>query len=157
MKGVNLLAGCALIFAAGTVSAQSPPPYGMSVGIDAARKIMAGAEAEAKKNNWNVAIAIVDTGGHLVLFERLDGTQVGSVQVAQDKARTANNFRRPTKVFEDAIAGGRVSLLGLSGATPVDGGLPIVVDGKIVGGIGVSGVTSQQDAQIAKAGLDAMK
>ena len=136
-----------------------PPPYGPAITFDQAQKAMAAAQAEAKKNNWNVVIAIVDSGGHLVSLQRLDNTQYGSIDVAKGKAATAVNFRRPTKALEDVIAGGGVGLriLRLEGATPLEGGIPIVLDGKIIGGIGVSGVTSAQDAQIAKAGADALK
>lgn len=120
---------------------------------------MAGAEAEAKKNNWNVVIAILDSGGNVVLLQRLDNTQFGSVEVARQKAYSAVAFRRPTKAFQDGVAAGGAGLrlLKLEGASVLDGGLPIVVDGKIIGGIGVSGVTGEQDAQIAKAGADALK
>jgi uncharacterized protein GlcG (DUF336 family) len=120
---------------------------------------MAGAEAEARKNNWPVVITILDSGGNLVMSQRLDGTQFGSIEVARDKAYSAVAFRRPTKVFSDAIAqgGGGLRLLNLSGASVLDGGLPIVIDGKVAGGIGVSGVTGEQDAQIGKAGVDALK
>lgn len=124
--------------------------------LDGARKAAAAAEAEARKNNWNVVIAIVDDGGHLIYLQRIDGTQTGSIQVAIDKARTAQAFKRPTKVFEDAIAGGRQALLGLHGALPLEGGLPIMAGGQLVGAIGVSGVKSTEDAQVAKAGIAAL-
>ena len=125
-----------------------------SLTLVAAKKIAVAAEAEAVKNKWNVVIAIVDDGGHLVYLQRMDGTQTGSVDVAIRKARTAQAFKRPTKVFEDAIAGGRNALLGLDSALPLEGGLPLNAGGQLVGGIGVSGVTSQQDGIIAKAGAD---
>jgi glc operon protein GlcG len=131
--------------------------YGSPVGLDQAKKIAAGAVAEANKNNWRVAIAIVDTHGFLKYYEMLDDTQTASATVAIEKARTAAMFRRPTKMFEDAIAGGRNALLGMNGALPIEGGLPIVVNGKVVGAVGVSGLTSPQDAQVAQAGLDALK
>ena len=124
--------------------------------LDGARKVAAAAEAEARKNNWNVVIAIVDDGGHLVFLQRIDGTQTGSIDVAIQKARTAQAFKRPTKVFEDAIAGGRNALIALPGALPLEGGLPIVVGGQLVGAIGVSGVKSTEDGQIAKAGADSL-
>ena len=124
--------------------------------LEAAKKIASSAEAEALKNKWNVVIAVVDEGGHLVYLQRMDETQIGSVEVAQEKARSAVSFKRPTKVFEDAVAGGRTALLKLPGAVPIEGGLPITADGRVIGAIGVSGVTSQQDGQIAKAGLDAL-
>jgi glc operon protein GlcG len=124
--------------------------------LEIAKELSAAAEAEAIKNGWNVVIAIVDEGGRLMHLVRRDGTQYGSIEVAQDKARTAIAFRRPTKAFEEAIAGGRNALLRLGDATPIEGGLPIVVDGEMLGAIGVSGVTSEQDAHIAQAGLDAL-
>jgi glc operon protein GlcG len=133
------------------------PSYGPQVNLEMAKKMAAAAVVEAKKNGWPVAIAIVDNHGGLVYFEMLDDTQTASANIAIEKARTSAMFRRPTKVLEDAIAGGRVAVLGLPGATPIEGGLPIIVGGKVSGAIGVSGVTSQQDGQVAKAGLDALK
>lgn len=124
--------------------------------LDGAKKVAAAAETEARKNNWNVVIAVVDDGGHLVYLQRIDGTQTGSIDVAIQKARTAQAFKRPTKVFEDAIAGGRNALIALHGALPLEGGLPIVVGGQLVGAIGVSGVKSTEDGQIAKAGADSL-
>ncbi len=125
-----------------------------SLTLAAAKKIAMAAEAEAIKNKWNVVIAVVDDGGHLVYLQRMDGTQTGSVDVAIKKARTAQAFKRPTKVFEDAIAGGRNALLGLDSALPLEGGLPLNAGTQLIGGIGVSGVTAQQDGVIAKAGAD---
>jgi glc operon protein GlcG len=141
-----------------TVYAQEPMPYGPALTLEQAKGIMAGAEAEAEKNNWPVVIAIVDTGGNLVLLQRLDNAQFGSVEVARQKAWSAAAFRRPTKVFQEAIAGGgaNLRLLRLEGASPLEGGIPLVVDGQVVGAIGVSGVTSEQDAQIAQAGVDSL-
>lgn len=134
------------------------PAYGPDIELDAAKKIMAAAEAEAKKQNWPVAIAIVDTHGLLVMFQRLSGTQHGSVQVALEKASTAAMFRRESKAFQDLIAegGANLKLLRLPGGLPMEGGLPIIVDGKVVGGIGVSGVASNQDAEVGRAGLKAL-
>lgn len=153
-----------LVFAAtlfATVAtAQTPTtPYGAPISLEQAKKVLAGAEAEARKYSWNVVIAILDSGGHLVLLQRLDNTQFASIEVAQQKAYSAVAFRRPTKVFQDGVAAGGEGLriLKLAGATPVEGGLPLILDGKLVGAIGVSGVTSQQDNQIAKAGADALK
>jgi glc operon protein GlcG len=144
-------------FAPRSASAQQAPlAYGPAVAVETARKIAAGAVAEGKKNNWTVAVAIVDTAGDLVFFERMDNTQSGSMVIAQEKARTAARFKRPSKAFEDALASGRQAILGLPGATPVEGGIPIVVDGKIVGAVGVSGATSPQDTQCAQAGLDSL-
>jgi uncharacterized protein GlcG (DUF336 family) len=140
------------MLAAGAM-AQERPPYGPEIGVDLAKKISAGAVAESKKNGWRMAIAIVDNHGFLVYYERMDDTQTGSVQVALDKAKAAATFRRPTKAFEDGIAKGRVALLGLSGATPIEGGLPIMSGGKVIGAIGVSGANSDQDAAAAVAGM----
>jgi glc operon protein GlcG len=133
--------------------------YGVSISADAAKKVAAPAVAEARKNQWTMAVAVVDTAGDLVYFERMDDTQVGSSHVAIEKARTATRFKRPTKAFQDALAAGGEGLriLGLPDAVPVEGGIPLVVDGKIVGAIGVSGGTSAQDGQVAAAGVAALK
>jgi glc operon protein GlcG len=135
----------------------APLPYGAPIGIDAARKAMAAAEKEATENNWNVAIAIVDSGGHLMMMHRLDSVNIASIRVAEGKARSALEFRRPTKALEDAVAGGGAGLrlLAVEGITPLEGGVLIQSGGRIIGAIGVSGVTSQQDAQIARAGAEA--
>jgi glc operon protein GlcG len=140
----------------------APPPlvsYGLSISTDSAKIAAAAAIAEAQKSNWKQAIAIVDTGGYLVYFEKMQDTQTGSVDLAIEKARTAALFRRPTKVFEDGVAAGGegLRLLRLTGAIPIDGGVPIVVDGKLVGAVGVSGGTGAQDGQVAKAGANAVK
>ena len=118
-----------------------------------AKLIAAAASAKAVAEGWNVVIAIHDAGGHLLYLERADGTQLGSVDVAQEKSRTALLFRRPTKALEDAILGGKIHMLSLPSATKVEGGLPVVKDDQIVGSIGVSGVLSSQDGQVAAAGL----
>jgi len=133
--------------------------YGAPITLDLAKKAMAAAEAKAKQNNWNVVISIVDSGGHAVMLQRLDGTQLASIGIAEGKARTAVAFRRPTKALEDAIAGGRVGLkyLTVRAVTLIEGGIPIVVDGRIIGGIGVSGVDAKDDAKIAQAGADAVR
>ena len=133
-------------------------PYGAPIALADAKRILVAAQAEAARNQWNVAIAVVDSGGHLVSFERMDSTQYGSVEVAQEKARTAVAFRRPSKSFQDTIAAGGdgMRMLKLTGAIPIEGGLPIIANGKIVGAIGVSGVTSAQDGQIAAAGLKSL-
>jgi uncharacterized protein GlcG (DUF336 family) len=124
--------------------------------LDDAKKIAAASEAEANRNGWPVVIAIVDAGGHLLHLSRLDDTQYGSIEVAIQKARAAIAFRRPTKVWEEHVAGGQLRYLGLPGAFPIEGGLPITVNDQFVGAIGVSGVRSHQDAQIAQSGLDAL-
>jgi glc operon protein GlcG len=135
------------------------PNYGLSVNLETAKKITTSAIAEARKNNWTMAIAITDTGGSLVYFEKMDGTQTGSVRVAIGKSRSAVLFKRPTKVLQDAVAAGGegIRYLVLEGGVPIEGGLPLLIDGKIVGAIGVSGGTSQQDGMVAKAGADTVK
>ena len=125
--------------------------------LDDAKTAIASAEAEARKNHWNVAIAILDAGGHLILFERMDDTQIGSVNIAIGKAKTAVNFKRPTKAMEDIVAGGRMAFLAVEGITPVQGGLPVVVDGKVIGSVGVSGVQSSQDEQVAQAAVNVLQ
>ena len=144
------------VFAALSMNANAQLADKKVLTLDGAKKIAAAAEAEARKNSWNVVIAVVDDGGHLVYLQRIDGTQTGSIEVAIQKARTAQAFKRPTKVFEDAIAGGRNALIALHGALPLEGGLPIMVGGQLVGAIGVSGVKSTEDGQIAKAGADSL-
>ena len=145
----------------GSLRAQAPGDlsYGAPIPLADAKRVLIAAQAEAARNKWNVAVAVVDSGGHLVAFERMDTTQFGSVEVAQDKARTAVAFRRPSKAFQDTIAAGGegMRMLKLTGATPIEGGLPLVMNGKIVGAIGVSGATSAQDGQIAAAGLVVLK
>jgi len=121
-----------------------------------ARRIAAAALAEAEANGWTVVVAILDDGGHLILLERMDGTQLGSVVVAQEKARTALLFKRPTKALEDAVAGGRQVVMTMPQATPIEGGLPLLYQGEVVGAIGISGVQSFQDGQIAGAGARVM-
>lgn len=137
------------------ISAQDAPAYGTAINLETARKVAATAEAEARKNNWRVAIAIVDNHGTLVYYQMIDDTQYGSAFISVEKAKTAALFKRPTKAFEDNIAGGRNAILGLPGVTPVEGGLPIIVSGKQIGAIGVSGMSSAQDGVVAKAGADA--
>lgn len=154
----------AAVTAATVVQAQAPAPapvpqYGANITLEQARKVHAAADAEARKNSWPMAIAIVDTSGQLVLFSRTDNTQTASINVSQDKAVSSAMYRRPTKVMQDAVAGGGagVRFLNLRGASTVEGGLPLYLDGKIVGAIGVSGMASDQDGTVAKAGVDALK
>jgi glc operon protein GlcG len=163
---VSLAIGAVLVLGASTVSAQQPaapppppPSYGTPITLEQAKKVMAGAEAEAKKNNWNVVIAVLDSGGNVVMLQRMDGAQFGSIEVAKDKAYSAVAFRRPTKAFDDALAqgGANLRILRLPGASPLEGGIPIVQDGKLIGAVGVSGVTSAQDAQIGRAGIENLK
>ena len=153
-----LALGGALICTALASHAQVPQ-YGNDITLDQAKKVMAAAEAEARKNSWPMAISIVDNHGQLVMFAKIDNTQTASVQVAQDKAVSAAIYRRPTKVMQDAVAGGGagVRFLNLRQASTVEGGLPIYVGDKIVGGIGVSGMASDQDGVVAKAGADSVK
>lgn len=137
-----------------------PPPapaYGAPITIEQAKKAAAAAIAEAKKNNWRMAVAIVEPSGALVYFEKIDDTQYGSELVALGKATSSAKFRRPTQAFHDGIKAGNAYLLKLEGANPVPGGFPIVVGGKIVGGMGASGGTGEQDAYIVQAGLNALK
>ncbi len=130
-------------------------PSKKTLTLAAAKAIAAGAEAEAAKNGWRVVIAIVDDGGYPIILQRIDGTQVGSVAVAIGKAKTAILFKRPTKKLEESINGGRFTFLNAPDVVPLEGGLPIIVDGDMVGAIGVSGVQSAQDVQIGQAGIDA--
>lgn len=152
---VLLLALCAVP----AFTQMMPNPYGVPISLENAKKAAAPALAEARKNNWNMAVAIVDPTGNLVYYEKMDNTQLGSVQICISKARSAALYKRPTKAFQDALAAGGAGLriLGLEGAVPVEGGIPIVSDGKIIGAIGVSGDTSEHDGQCAKAGADAIK
>ena len=150
---------CAAVFmlGLGQAGAQQRPSYGQAVSLETAKKIAVASIAEARRNNWNVAVAILDNHGMLIYYEMMDDTQTSSATIAIEKGRTAAMFRRPSKAFEDGISGGRMAILGLPGAPPIDGGLPIFVGGKIIGAVGVSGVNSDQDAQIARAGLEALK
>ena len=131
-------------------------PSRLTLTLAAARAAAAAAEQRARADGLGMCIAIVDDGGHLVLFERLDGTQIGSVDVAIDKARSAVSFRRPTRVFEDRVAGGSNTLLGVPGVLPIEGGIPLIVAEQIVGAIGVSGGSPSQDGQVALAGASAL-
>lgn len=148
-----------LALCGGSLLAQMPNPYGAPISLEEARKPLAAAKAEAAKNHWTMAIAIVDTSGNLVYYEKMDNTQIASATVAIDKARSAVLYKRPTKALQDGLAAGGTGLriLRLQGAMPVEGGLPLVVDGKIIGAIGVSGDTSEHDNQCATAGVAALK
>ena len=140
------------------MSPDAPQLYGLAIGLEDAKKVAAPALAEAVRNNWRMAVAVVDTAGDLVYFERMDATQIGSATVSLDKARSAARFKRPTKAFQEMLAtgGDGLRVLGINGAVPVEGGVPIVIDGKIVGAIGLSGGTSAQDGQCAVAGVKAI-
>lgn len=137
----------------------APPatPYGAPISLAQAKTVMAAAEAEATKNNWGVAIVIVDSGGNTVMSQRLENTQLGGMRVAEQKARTSIEFRRPTKIFEGAVAGGGLGIRVLTfDISCAEGGVPIVKNGAIIGAIGVSGVQSFEDGQVAQAGADAV-
>lgn len=138
--------------------AQATMSYGTPITAELAKQVAAPALAEARRNGWTMAVAIVDTHGDLVYFERMDDTQVGSVDVAIAKARSAARFKRPTKAFQDAVAAGGegIRILALQGAVPVEGGLPLVAGGRIIGAIGLSGGTSAQDGQAAAAGAEVL-
>src|SRR5262249_47388819 len=147
-----------LLASVGT-SAQMPNAYGLPISLENAKKAAAPALATAASNKWTMAVAIVDPAGNLIYYEKMDNTQLGSSTVAIDKARSAALFKRPTKAFQDALAAGGEGwrLLSIRGAVPVEGGIPLLMDGKIVGAIGVSGGTGAQDGQCAKAGADLFK
>ena len=150
----TILLGVALVAFAASASAQDRrPEYGIAVNAVAAKKIAAGVLAECQKNGWNVAVAVVDNHGFLVYFERMDNTQTASLEIAVGKARAAATYRRPTRVFMEAINKGGPATATLPGVFASPGGLPIMVDGKVTGGVGVSGVTGDQDEQCSKAGL----
>jgi glc operon protein GlcG len=165
---IRMLAlACAFALAAGPAFAQAAtqdvestalPPYGPAITLDQAKRVMAAAELVAAENTWQVAITILDSGGNLVMFHRIDNAQLSAIAVSEGKAQTALQFKRPSKDLDDAIARGGPGnrLLALKAITPIEGGLPIVLDGKIIGAIGVSGAISSQDSQIAKAGIDAL-
>jgi glc operon protein GlcG len=149
-----LLAGAALIaLTVGAFAQDKRPDYGTAVNVAGAKKIAAGVVAECQKNGWNVAVAVVDNHGYLVYFERMDNTQTASMDIAIGKAKAAATYRRPTRVFADVINKGGVATATLPGVFASPGGLPIMVDGKVTGGVGVSGVTGDQDEQCSKAGL----
>ena len=157
----TLTAFAVVITAFGQAPLVPPPnvPYGISISPDAAKKVAAAAIAEARKNNWAMAVAVVDAGGYLVYFERMPDTQLGSVEIAIEKAKSAALFRRPTKSFQDTLAAGGdgLRMLRLTGAVPVEGGIPIIVDGKLIGAVGASGGSSDQDGRTAQAGAAAAK
>jgi uncharacterized protein GlcG (DUF336 family) len=148
----------ALMLAATALYARAQS-YGTPITLEQARKVMAAAEAEARKSNLNLSIAIVDTGGHMVLMQRMDGAFFASAQVARDKAWSAAAYRRPGKALQDRLAtgGAEIRILRLQGASPIEGGDPLLADGKVVGAIGVSGGSGEQDGVVARAGVAALK
>lgn len=142
-----------------TAQAQTPPPYGPTVSLENAKKAAAVALGEARKNNWTMAVAVVDPDGTLIYYEKMDNTQNGSAKVAIDKARSAALFKRPTKVFQDRVAagGGGLGVLSLENVVAIEGGVPLIIDAHIVGAIGLSGDSSDHDGQCAQAGADSLK
>jgi glc operon protein GlcG len=155
-----LAVASALVLAVTVAQAQQTTaslPYGPAITFEMAKKVMAAAESEAEKNNWTVVITIIDSGGNMVMMHRLDNAQLSALSASEGKARTALTFKRPSKDLEDAVAAGGAGLrlAALPGVTPLEGGLPLVHDGKIIGAIGVSGVLSAYNTQIARAGVDA--
>ena len=147
---------CAVLGLAGVGPAAQQLPTRKTLTLEVARRIAAAAETEAKRNNWAVSIAVVDDAGHLMVFHRLDGAKLVATDIAIRKARTAVYFQGPTKSLEEEVAGGRNALLPIDGFMPLEGGIPLTVDGVLVGAIGVSGVTGSQDAQCAQAGANAL-
>ena len=165
---LKISAAALLLLCAGAGPAQAPPassssfyltPYGPPITADAAKKAAAAALAEARKNNWLMVVAVVDPSGNLVYYEKMDNVQMGSARVAINKARSAALYKRPTKLLQDNLASGGAGLrvLALEGAEPVEGGVPLLVDGKIIGAIGLSGDLSEHDGQCAAAGAAALK
>jgi glc operon protein GlcG len=158
-KKLAAISAIAVVTSISALAQQATPPYGAPISLEQAKKVLSAGEAEAQKNNWPVAITVVDSGGFVVAMHRLDNTQLGSIAAAEDKARTAVLYRRPSKGFEDAVASGGIGLrvLGLRGATPYDGGVPLFMDGKLIGAVGVSGVLPAQDGQVANAAASGWK
>ena len=156
---VKFLLFLILIISLGMEAQMLPNPYGPPIAVESAKKAAAAALAEAVKNHWTMAVAVVDPSGTLVYYEKMDNTQTGSAQVAINKARSAALYKRPTKALQDALASGGagIRVLALEGAVPVEGGIPILSDGKIIGAIGVSGDTSDHDGVCAQAGAATIK
>jgi uncharacterized protein GlcG (DUF336 family) len=148
---------CAAVLLGTTAHAQGPMMYGAEVGLDAAKKAVAAAAAEAKKNNWHLAISVVGPSGHLLYFERMEGTQFASIKISEHKARVAATYRRPSKVFAELVSKGGTALLTLDDVIASPGGIPLVQGGKIVGAIGCSGATGDQDHQSCEAGAKALQ
>ena len=159
MRCLRVLPTLIVMLAAQNTFAQTPKAYGPSVGVETAKRIAAAAIVEAQRNHWYMAVAVVDTSGILIYYEKMDNTQTGSAKVAIDKARTSALYKRPSKAFQDMIAGGGSGLriLGLPDAVPIEGGVPLIVDDKVVGAVGVSGGGSDQDGMCAQAAADSLK
>jgi uncharacterized protein GlcG (DUF336 family) len=156
MRLCGILLVGALIVPVVLAAYQSQLPVRKTLTLEAARRVAAAAEAEAKRNNWAVSIAVLDEAGHLVVFHRMDGAKLVAIDIAIRKARTAVYFQQPTKALEEEVAGGRTALLPIDGFMPLQGGIPLMADGVLVGAVGVSGVTGAQDAQCAQAGAAAL-
>ncbi len=152
-----MVAAILMVFAFGAQAQQMPNPYGGPITLEIAKKVATAAAAEARKNNWTMAFAVADTAGNLVYFEKMDNTQTASIKIAMVKARAAASFKRPTKTFQDTVLGGNNTVLGLPGTVTSEGGIPILIDGKIIGAIGASGGTGQQDGVASQAGINALK
>jgi uncharacterized protein GlcG (DUF336 family) len=155
MMGAGVIAALVLV-SVQAAAGQAGLPVRTTLTLEAARRVAAAAEREARRNDWAVSIAVVDDAGHLLLFERMDDAKLVAIDIAVRKARTAVYFKAPTRALEAEVAGGRTALLPIDGFMPLEGGVPLVVDGKVVGAIGVSGVTGQQDGQCATAGAAAL-
>lgn len=157
MRALGILLTGLLIMSAESIASQTPLPTRRTLTLDAARRVAAAAEAEARRNKWAVSIAVVDDAGHLLVFYRMDGSKLVAIDIAERKARTAVYFQGPTKGLEEEVTtGGRTALLPIDGFMPLEGGIPLLVDGEMVGAIGVSGVSGAQDAQCAQAGVKAL-
>jgi glc operon protein GlcG len=158
IRSFRFLIALLVVFCSFRATSQMSNSYGLPIKVDDAKKAAAAALAEARKNNWKMAVAVVDPNGDLVYYEKMEDTQLGSSQVSINKAKSATRFKRPTKALQDALAAGGAGLrvLALEGAVPVEGGIPILMDGKIVGAIGVSGDTSDHDGICAQAGVNAL-
>jgi glc operon protein GlcG len=154
---IKTLLMCGTLLASGWLLNAQQLSTKRTLNLDIAKRMVAAAEAEARKNNFTMFICVVDDGGNVMFIERMDDAQLGSFEVSMEKAKSALLFKRPTKAFEDVVAGGRVAVIKLPGALPVEGGIPLMADGKIIGAIGVSGGTSPQDAQVAQAGVAALE
>jgi uncharacterized protein GlcG (DUF336 family) len=155
MRKISIV--CSILLAAAGVLAAQQLSNKRALNLAVAKQIVAASEREAMKNGWTMFITVIDDGGSIIALERIDDAQLGSQEVAIEKAETALKFKRPTKVFEDQVASGRTVVLKIPGALPVEGGFPLMADGKVIGAIGVSGGTSPQDAQVAQAGVAALE
>ena len=156
-RRLTMAAAMVAVMAAPAAAQQVPGPYGPAVTLEQARGIVAAGRLEARRRNFMMAFAVVDPSGDLVAFEKMDGTQTASIDVATDKARSAAAFRRPTKAFADSVAAGRVAVLSLKGVVAIEGGVPIVSGGRVIGALGVSGGTSEQDGEVAAVALQGVR